>query len=647
MRVTNNMMVSTMMHNLEKNLTRMSDNQRHLSTGKRILRASDDPIDASKILRFQTDLSEIEQYDKNVRDALNWYQVVESSVAEVGEILQRGRELAVKAANGVNTDDDLKKIAEEVYNLRKQLISTGNANFTGKYIFSGYQTDKPLFNEDGSYNIDITATEFARPPRMNLLVGTGETMQVSTSGLNVFGMVENEGAYGAMLTDSAGDQMPGNKSAIKGRLNLNESLVGKNLDVVFNGATYSVDTTGLIGSEKSPINKDLIVDRFKTALSGGAQLADVAEVYYDDNDNLVIEAKDSGNIAISTASFNFKTANMFTGAVATKSLLRGAFALEGASADYTAQNLDVAMSGVGTFDVPEVQLNGRDFLMTKAQVIEVFGNAQLTTDPSKKLSDYADVYFDQDDQLVIKDRRYGAETLTMAASPGYSPTLVTGSDTEEASVSFPRFGFHDDHIAKNQSELKRSPLYITYNGERKAVRLDPSANILTVAQYRSELQSAVNATFGSGKINVTLNGAPPNESLQFDTVGTLDGRVPELRVEHIKTKKASLVEDMNGFYDALMSGDQDAIQTFLGKVDDHLDRVVSERADIGAKVSRMELIKNRIADNRVSFTGMLSESQDVDMAKEIMILKNAESIYQASLSTGSRVIQPTLVDFLR
>ncbi|PIE76933.1 MAG: flagellar hook-associated protein 3 [Clostridiales bacterium] len=647
MRVTNNMMVNTMMHNLEKNLTRMSENQRHLSSGRRIMRASDDPIDASKVLRFQTDLSEIEQYDKNVRDALNWYQVVESSVAEVGEIMQRGRELAVKAANGVNTPDDLKKIAEEVHNLRRQLVSTGNANFTGKYIFSGYQTDKPLFNEDGTYNIDITATEYTKPPRMSLLVGTGETMQISTSGLNVFGMVDSKGAYDYMLTDSAGDQMIGNKSAIKGRLNLKESLDSQNLDIVFNGTTYSVNTTGLIGTESSPINKDVLVDRFKTAVGGGAPLADVAEVYYDDNDNLVIESKLEGNVTIATASPNFRTAKLFTGAVASKSFLSGTFALEGPNADYTTQNLDVTMSGLGTFDVPEVILNGEDFLLTKDKVVQAFADAPLTTDPTKKLSEFADIYFDQNDQLIIKDRRFGAETLTIAASPGFNPSMQAGSDTTEASVSFPRFGFHDDHIASNQGELKRLPIYVTYGGERKAVRLDPSVNIMTVADYHTALQNAVDASFGSGKINVTLNGAAPNQSLQFETVNTPDGIVPELRIEHIKTKRSSLLEDMDGFYNALMSGEQDAVQTFLGKVDAHLDRVIAQRADIGAKVSRMELIKNRIADNRVTFTGMLSESQDVDMAKEIMILKNAESIYQASLSTGSKVIQPTLVDFLR
>ncbi len=647
MRVTNSMMINSLMHNLEKNLTRMGDQQQHLSSGKRVNRASDDPIDASKILKFKSDLSEFEQYDKNVRDSLNWYEVTESSVAEVSQLLQRSRELAVKAANGVNTADDLKKIAEEIKNINKQLINTGNANFAGKYIFSGYQTDKELFNVDGSYNIDITTTEFSRPPRMSWLVGTGESMQTSTSGLNVFGMTDQKMVYDEMMTDSAGDHLEGNKSAIKGRVDLTSSLTSSILDINFNGSTFNVDTVGLVGSKDAPINKGVLVDRFKRASDGTNTLADFAEVYYDDNENLVIEAKADGLIPISSTSAHLKTANIYTGAVATKSVIKGDFALEGPNADYTAQNLDITLSGIGTFDVNEVTLNGYSFDLDKQKVINAFKEATNSAIPGSKLSDYADVYFDHNDQLVIKDKRYGANTVSTAGTPGFNPTFISGQATAEAQVNFPRSGFDDTYINDHQTEIKRSPLYITYNGERKAVIIDPSVNMTTTAEYQTALQNAIDTAFGSSRVAVSLTGTAPNEHLNFSTVATADGLTPELRVESIKTKSSSLIEDMKAFHHALMSDDRTVIQQFLGKVDKHLDRVISERASIGAKVSRMELIKNRLSANTVSFTGMLSLAQDVDMAQEVMTLKNAENIYRASLTTGGRVIQPTLVDFLR
>ena len=44
---------------------------------------------------------------------------------------------------------------------------------------------------------------------------------------------------------------------------------------------------------------------------------------------------------------------------------------------------------------------------------------------------------------------------------------------------------------------------------------------------------------------------------------------------------------------------------------------------------------------------MRSDAEDVDMADVIMYLKMAEAVYQAALSAGARVIQPSLMDFLR
>lgn len=655
MRVTNNMMISSLMHSLENNLNRMSVNQEHLNSGKKVLKASDDPISTAKILKYTTDLSEFEQYKKNVNDALSMYEVTESSIAEVGQIIQRARELSVKAANGVNTPDDLKKIAAEVASLTDHLISSGNFSFAGKHIFSGYQTDKKLFNKDGSYNIDITDREMSRPPSMKLLVGARETMQITTSGIEVFGVTKGSNAFSAMLTDTAGDEMALNKSAAKGKFDLTKSYSAGSIQVNFNGTAYAVDLTSLDGSADKPLDEAVVLSRFKDAANGPQILGNFASIYFDDNKNLVIEAKAEGNIAIQANSTQFSTAQIYTGDIATKSVLKGSFALDGVNANYTASNLDVTLYDLGgvpgayVFDVDESTMNGHSFNLSKEDVLTKLRNAPLTSDPSKTLSQYADIYFDQNDQLVIKEKRYGNHNIGFAGTAGFTPTLTAGQNTEEASLSFSQFTFDDAFItdADNNADIKKMPLYISYDGQRKAVYIDQTVNITSATQYRDEVQKAINLTFGNNKIDVTLAGAAPNQYFEFATTNSVDGKAPQLRVETIRTQEASLIKDMQGFHTALETGDRAGIQNFLGLIDRHLNRVLSARADVGAKVSRMELIKNRLSENELSFTGMLSNVQDVDMAKEIMILKNAENIYRASLSTGSRVIQPTLMDFLR
>ncbi len=51
--------------------------------------------------------------------------------------------------------EDLQKVKEEIDQLREHLIQIGNTTYAGRHIFSGYKTDQPLLNEDGTYNIDL------------------------------------------------------------------------------------------------------------------------------------------------------------------------------------------------------------------------------------------------------------------------------------------------------------------------------------------------------------------------------------------------------------------------------------------------------------------------------------------------------------
>ena len=83
MRITNSMLVNNMISNLGKNLSRMESYQQKLATGKKISVPSDDPVVAARALKLRTDVSQIEQYKKNVKDAMSWLEVTESAIADV------------------------------------------------------------------------------------------------------------------------------------------------------------------------------------------------------------------------------------------------------------------------------------------------------------------------------------------------------------------------------------------------------------------------------------------------------------------------------------------------------------------------------------------------------------------------------------
>lgn len=89
------------------------------------------------------------------------------------------------------------------------------------------------------------------------------------------------------------------------------------------------------------------------------------------------------------------------------------------------------------------------------------------------------------------------------------------------------------------------------------------------------------------------------------------------------------------------------IGDFLSKMDQHIDIFLKEQARVGAKQNRVEMMEDRIAQQEVTATKILSENEDVDMERVITELLTQESIHRAALSVGAKIIQPTLVDFLR
>ncbi len=79
----------------------------------------------------------------------------------------------------------------------------------------------------------------------------------------------------------------------------------------------------------------------------------------------------------------------------------------------------------------------------------------------------------------------------------------------------------------------------------------------------------------------------------------------------------------------------------------NLDTVLSARSTIGAAQNRAQLADSRLADVKLAVTSQLVAVEDVDLPEAITRLSSQQSAYQAALSAGANVIQPSLMDFLR
>jgi len=155
MRITNNMMIDKFVFNMQNNLQKTDKYTSQLSTGRKIVRLSDDPVGVYNALTARQRLSRYEQYQKNLDTALSWVDQCDSSLQQISSILQRVREEDINAATNVKTEGDRDNIAKLMVELKGAIMDALNANVGNQYIFSGYNTLNPPITEhrdaDGNY----------------------------------------------------------------------------------------------------------------------------------------------------------------------------------------------------------------------------------------------------------------------------------------------------------------------------------------------------------------------------------------------------------------------------------------------------------------------------------------------------------------
>ncbi|WP_087972809.1 flagellar hook-associated protein FlgL [Oceanobacillus rekensis] len=109
----------------------------------------------------------------------------------------------------------------------------------------------------------------------------------------------------------------------------------------------------------------------------------------------------------------------------------------------------------------------------------------------------------------------------------------------------------------------------------------------------------------------------------------------------------AIFSTIDGFIDKLNGESNENIDSSIEELDSGINNIINARADLGARMNRLELIENRLSEQEVIATKTMSNNEDIDYAKAIMELITQESLHRAALSAGSKVIQPSLVDFLR
>lgn len=131
---------------LQQRQRELAEAQDHLTTGKRVIKASDDPAAAARAERALAAMSRHDASTRALDASRNVMAQTESALGDAGELLQQVREALVAAGNGAYSDNERRDVAGRLAALRSQLLDTVNrSDGAGGYLFAGQGASAPPY----------------------------------------------------------------------------------------------------------------------------------------------------------------------------------------------------------------------------------------------------------------------------------------------------------------------------------------------------------------------------------------------------------------------------------------------------------------------------------------------------------------------
>lgn len=153
--------------------------QTQISTGKKINKPSNDPYVATRIMDYSSKIREIETFQRNTTEALNWLDMTDDMLLKANELFIRAKEIVVQGSQDSYGMQSREAVADELSQLKLNLGDIANTTYKGRYIFAGAETNKAPFDGQNfvSANMDQRMVE----------VTQGSYLPVNVSGKELFG----------------------------------------------------------------------------------------------------------------------------------------------------------------------------------------------------------------------------------------------------------------------------------------------------------------------------------------------------------------------------------------------------------------------------------------------------------------------------
>ncbi len=641
MRVTNKMMSEQVVFNLQRSMQRYLTLQTNMSTGRRINAPSDDPVGTVRDLNYRTELNDLTQWQKNISQARNWTNNYDTILGDMKDFVSSAREIAVAMADGTYDSAARQASASEVDSIIDQILQMANSELEGRRVFGGNITQRKPFTVSAAgvlYRGDNGKIEFE--------IESGQRSQVNFNGQEMF--LKQLTTLGADADLNVG---------VSGMTQLGDLHAGTGIDLTTGsfivtdkntGNTVTIDLTALTAT--ATIND--LLSSVNTQLAAAGMNNIVAQINGSEN-GISFDTTQNGQISGVT-----RIADLNNGSGV--DLVPGQIRItDGGSTDFT-----VDLSGSVTLNDVLTKFNiqvAAAGISNVTMSINVAGDGLQITDNNGVPLGLQITEVSSTEQTAAHLGIAGSIGATLNGSPlnpnvRFEITETTGSTAATLGI---RAEFTND-----------------FQGEDLDARL-------TTASLLDDLSSGLGYRRGELKLTqgdavLTIDLADPTlvtmqdlidriNNSPLDVTASINSSGQGLQVVNDDTTKSFVIEevgagraardlqlygssDMLGMLNllsrALKSDDQEGTGFLIGSLDKSIEHLLTFRASAGARGIRLDTTSERLTNQELDFTKLLTEVEDIDLPTAVTQLSTYENGYQAALMAAARIIQPSLLNFL-
>lgn len=599
MRITQSMLYSSFITNMNENLSQLMELNIKSSSQKNINKPSDDPVGMARVLAHRSTLNALDRYQKNVDTAKGWLSLADETLMQVSTLVTRARELAEQAASGTYTDTNREQISYEVRQLFDQLVGLANTTYEGKSIFAGHKVDQNAYA--AGLTVEASdSTELA--PYVESLTGQSDKtvlVQLVGTGTAVVGQDAIDYRYS---TDGGSTW------------SATQTLAGAGGPPLPPNVTLNLGGVDLTLKSGLSVN---LSDADETSLSQGTWLKVMPTAVYqgDEENNAAAEvtADPAGDVTVTaTGGFERDVRIVVTG-VGPGSRI---------DYDYTAGGKTYSLSSDGpTLNLPEGQ-------------VVINGTPQAGLDFTVH-SGGVPV-----DQLGSTVNAYAQGSFTKNVLVRVDENQVIGSGT---AVKY-SYSLDGGRSWKTGNEVPNpaggSPRIVLPGGSLNlTAKPGPGGNQLTAGD-----QFVIHPELAN--INIDISAT---EQVRVNNIGKdIFGGVYETGSSPVSLddEGRNLFLAMGRLVGALETNSQEGVQKALDELKSAQSTVMNGAASVGGRENRLNIAASVLSRLELDENDRLGQVEDVDVTELMTKIAQQDIAYQAVLKSSSTIMKLSLMNYL-